>query len=159
MIGVLSILFLALTGVLIAEIFEMKNPCLIVLSSSLLVSFPAVTETMFFEFTADGYMLAMLLGTMAVYLTRMPGGFHGKNGIAAAVCVCLTCAIYQAYVSFAFVLAVCYLMCELLRNRQKRGAYWKWIACQAGVFLSGLILYFVLWQMVSGPGLRAELLL
>ena len=148
MIGVLSILFLALTGVLIAEIFEMKNPCLIVLSSSLLVSFPAVTETMFFEFTADGYMLAMLLGTMAVYLTRMPGGFHWKNGIAAAVCVCLTCAIYQAYVSFAFILAVCYLMCELLRNRQKRGMYWKWISCQAGVFLSGLILYFVIWQMI-----------
>lgn len=147
-IGVLSVLFLALTAVLIAEIFEMKNPCLIVLSSSLLVSFPAVTETMFFEFTADGYMLAMLLGTIAVYLTRMSGGFHWKNGIAAAVCVCLTCAIYQAYVSFAFVLAVCYFMYELLKNRQSRETYWKWIGCQAGAFLTGLVLYFVIWQLI-----------
>lgn len=147
-IGVLSVLFLALTGVLLAEIFEMKNPCLIVLSSSLLVSFPAVTETMFFEFTADGYMLAMLLGTIAVYLTRMSGGFHWKNGIVATVCVCLTCAIYQAYVSFAFVLAVCYFMYELLKNRQSRETYWKWIGCQAGVFLTGLVLYFVIWQLI-----------
>ncbi|MCI7639696.1 MAG: glucosyltransferase domain-containing protein [Clostridiales bacterium] len=147
-IGVLSVLFLALTAVLIAEIFEMKNPCLIILSSSLLVSFPAVTETMFFEFTADGYMLAMLLGTIAVYLTRMSGGFHWKNGVAAAVCICLTCAIYQAYVSFAFILAVCYFMYELLKNRQSRETYWKWIGCQAGVFLTGLVLYFVIWQLI-----------
>lgn len=147
-IGVLSVLFLALTAVLIAEIFEMKNPCLIVLSSSLLVSFPAVTETMFFEFTADGYMLAMLLGTIAVYLTRMSGGFHWKNGIAAAVCVCLTCAIYQAYVSFTFILAVCYFMYELLKNRQSHETYWKWIGCQAGAFLTGLVLYFVIWQLI-----------
>lgn len=149
-IGVFSVLYMALTGVLISEIFEMKNPCLIVLSSSLLVSFPAVTETMFYEFTADGYMLAMLLGTIAVYLTRISGGFHWKNGIAAAVCICLACAIYQAYVSFAFILAVCYLMWELLKNHQKTGVYWKWVAWQAGIFGFGMVLYFVIWKIMMG---------
>ena len=147
-IGVLSIFFMALTTVYLTEIFEMKNPCLIVLSSALLVSFPAVTETMFFEFTADGYMLAMLLGTIAVYLTKLSGGIRWKKCIAAAACICLTCAIYQAYVSYTFVLAVCYFMFELLENRQKTGAYWKWIACQAGVFTAGLALYFSIWQLV-----------
>ena len=147
-IGILSVLFMALTAVLICEIFEMKNPCLIVLSSGLLVSFPAITETMFFEFTADGYMLAMLLGTVAVYLTRMPDGMHWKSGLAAAVCICLTCAIYQAYVSFAFVLAVCYFLWELMENRHETCAYWKWIGCQVVVFASGLVLYYGIWQLI-----------
>lgn len=146
-IGIFSVLFMALTAVLISEIFEMKNPCLIVLSSGLLVSFPAITETMFFEFTADGYMLAMLLGTAAVYLTRMSRGIHWKSGISAAVCICLTCAIYQAYVSFAFVLAVCCFLWELLENRQKNGVYWKWIAYQAGIYAAGLSLYYGIWQL------------
>lgn len=147
-IGIFSVLFMALTAAFLTEIFEMKNPCLIVLCSGLLVSFPAITETMFFAFTADGYMLAMLLGTIAVYLTKMPGGISWKNGIAASVCICLTCAIYQAYVSFAFVLAVCYFMHELLENRQTTGAYWKWIALQAGIFSVGLALYYVIWQLI-----------
>lgn len=147
-IGIISVLFMALTAVLIAEIFEMKNPCLIVLSSGLLVSFPAITETMFFEFTADGYMLAMLLGTVAVYLTRMSKGIHWKRGLAAAACICLACAIYQAYVSFALVLAVCYFLWELLEDRQKNEAYWKWIAYQAGVYIGGLALYYGIWQLV-----------
>ncbi|MDO5546741.1 MAG: glucosyltransferase domain-containing protein [Eubacteriales bacterium] len=147
-VGILSVVFMALTAVFLTEIFEMKNPCLIVLSSGLLVSFPAITETMFFEFTADGYMLAMLLGTVAVYLTKLPGGIHWKNGIAAAVCICLACAIYQAFVAFTFVLAVCYFMCELLENRQETGAYWKWIACQAVVFTAGLALYYGIWQLI-----------
>lgn len=147
-IGVFSVVFMALTAVFLAEIFEMKNPCLIVLSSALLVSFPAITETMFFAFTADGYMLAMLLATAAVYLTKLSKGIRWKNGIAAAVCICLTCAIYQAYVSYAFVLAVCYFMFELLENRQKTGAYWKWIGCQAGVFAAGLALYYGIWQLI-----------
>ena len=147
-IGVISVALLALTAVFLTEIFEMKNPCLIVLSSSLLVSFPAITETMFFSFTADGYMLAMLLAAVTVYLTKMPNGIRWKNGLAAAACVCLTCAIYQAYVSFAFVLAVCYFMWELLENRHKNGAYWKWIACQVGVYSAGLAAYYGIWQLI-----------
>lgn len=147
-IGILSVLFMALTAVLVCEIFEMKNPCLIVLSSGLLVSFPAITETMFFEFTADGYMLAMLLGTVAVYLTRVSKGIHWKRGLAAAVCICLACAIYQAYVSFAFVLAVCCLMWELLEDRHESGAYWKWIIYQAVVYAGGLALYYGIWRLI-----------
>lgn len=147
-IGMLSVLFMALTAVLICEIFEMKNPCLIILSSGLLVSFPAITETMFFEFTADGYMLAMLLGTVSVYLTKVPKGIHWKRGLAAAVCICLTCAIYQAYVSFAFVLAVCYLLWELLEDRHENRAYWKWVSYQVIVFVGGLALYYGIWQLI-----------
>lgn len=46
-IGVVSVTFMALTAAVITEVFGMENPCLIVVCSGLLVSFPAVAETMF----------------------------------------------------------------------------------------------------------------
>lgn len=48
--GVLSLIFMGLTAAVIADIFDMENPCLIILSSGLLVSFPAITATMAYEF-------------------------------------------------------------------------------------------------------------
>ena len=51
--GILSLFFMGLTAAMVAEVFRMKNPVLIVLSSGLQVSFPAITATMSYEFTAD----------------------------------------------------------------------------------------------------------
>lgn len=114
--GMLSLFFMGLTAAVIMDVFTMKNPCLIILSSGLLVSFPAITATMSYEFTADGYMLSMLLAAVSVALTRMRylERCNWKNMVLSGLCICLSCGIYQAYVSFAFVLAVCYFMTELL---------------------------------------------
>lgn len=147
-IGVFCVGYLALTAVFITEIFHMENPVLIVLSSGLLVSFPAVTDTMFFEFTADGYMLAMMLGALAVCLSRLEVGFSWKWGTLSAACICAACAIYQAYVAFAFVLAVCYFLCELLENRHSIRECWKWVGYQTMIFVAGLASYYGIWQLI-----------
>ncbi len=68
MIGVLSVLFLALTTVVVVDIFKAENPVLIVLISGILVSSPAVADTFCFEYTADGYMIAMFLAALSVRL-------------------------------------------------------------------------------------------
>ena len=64
--GVLSLVFMGLTAAMVAEVFRMENPVVIALSSGLLVSFPAITATMSYEFTADGYMLAMALAAFTL---------------------------------------------------------------------------------------------
>lgn len=145
-IGLLSILMIGLTSVVIVEIFKMENSVLIIISSALLVSFPAITETFYFEFTADGYMLAMLLAAFSVYCSTLKQ--HGRRWmIVSAVCICLTCGIYQAYVSFALVLAVCYFMYELLEGENMIREYIVWIAKQTGIYCSGLMSYLVIWKM------------
>lgn len=147
-IGVVSVTFMALTAAVITEVFGMENPCLIVVCSGLLVSFPAVAETMFFAFTADGYMAAMFLGALAVAVSKIPHCGSRKRFLLSAACICLVCAIYQAYVSFAFVLAVCYFLYELLENRYAVKAYGEWIAYQAGIYLVGLLSYYAVWQIL-----------
>jgi len=154
-IGLLSLVFMGLTAAIMAEVFRMENPVLIVLSSGLLVSFPAITATMAYEFTADGYMIAMALAALSVCLTRMEyiGKQHWPKMVLSAVCICLSCGIYQAYVSFAFVLAVCYFMTEILENRREEKLYFKWIGTQVVIYIAALAGYYGIWKIflsVSG---------
>jgi len=149
-IGIVSLFFMGLTAVVITEVFEMKNPCLIGVSSGLLVTFPAIYATMGFEFTADGYMLAMLLSALSVYLTKMeaqPSGRPIVRKLLSAVCICLSCGIYQAYISFSFILAICYFMTELLENRHDAKKYGHWIVTQVILYLSALAAYYIIWKI------------
>lgn len=147
--GVLCLVFMGLTTAVIADIFDMENPCLIVLSSGLLVSFPAITATMAYEFTADGYMIAMFLAALSVRLTRMDmlDKKHWKSMVCSGICICLACGIYQAYVSFAFLLAVCYFMTELLENRREEKKYWQWIGLQIVIYSLAMAAYYLIWKM------------
>ena len=157
--GVLSLVFMGLTAAMVAEVFRMENPVLIVLSSALQVSFPAVTATMAYEFTADGYMIAMMLAALSVCLTRMEfiGKKHWKSLVFSGVCICLSCGIYQAYVSFAFILAVCYFMMELLENRRTDKELWKWIGIQVLIYGCALAVYYVIWKLcLSAVGIGAS---
>ena len=147
--GILSLVFMGLTAAVITDIFDMENPCLIVLSSGLLVSFPAITATMAYEFTADGYMIAMFLAALSVRLTRMDtlDKKHRKSMVCSGICICLACGIYQAYVSFAFLLAVCYFMTELLENRREEKKYWQWIGLQMVIYGLAMAAYYLIWKI------------
>lgn len=147
--GVLSLVFMGLTAAVITDIFDMENPCLIVLSSGLLVSFPAITATMAYEFTADGYMIAMFLAALSVRLTRMDmlDKKHWKSMVCSGICICLACGIYQAYVSFAFLLAVCYFMTELLENRWEEKKYWQWTGLQIVIYALAMAAYYLIWKI------------
>lgn len=158
-IGILSLFFMGLTAAMVAEVFRMKNPVLILLSSALLVSFPAITATMAFEFTADGYMLSMALAAFSTCLTRIEyiGRKHWKKWILSGVCICLSCGIYQAYVSFAFILAVCYFMMELLENRRTDRELWQWIVAQVLIYGCALAAYYGIWKLcMSAAGIGAS---
>ena len=146
-IGLFSVIFIAVTAVIVSDTFDMKNPVLIILSGGLLASFPAITETFFFEFTADGYMIAMILAALSVWLTRI--GRSGKvyRTIIAAACICLSCGIYQAYLSFALVLALGYFIYEILEDRYDNKTYRNWILQQIIVYAAGLIAYLIIWKI------------
>ena len=147
--GLLSLVYMGIAAAAVTEVFRMKNPCLILLSSGLLVSFPAVTATMFYEYTADGYMMAMALAAFSVVFSRMEyiGKSHWKMLVLSSACICLACGIYQAYLSFAFVLAVCYFIMELLENRREMKQYWKWIGAQFVIYIAALASYYLIWKL------------
>lgn len=145
-IGIFSCLFIALTVVVIVALLKVQNPVLIALIGGLLAASPATTETFFFLFTADGYMIAMFLAALAVYLSRI-----GENRVLcwlfSGVCICVSCGIYQAYVSFALILAICYFMYELFQNIYEKKEYYSWIFRQVCIFACSLAAYYLIWKL------------
>ncbi len=145
-IGVLSVLYIALTAVLVVDIFQARNPVLVMLISGILVSFPAVTESFYFGFTADGYMLAMVLAALSVRLVPI-GENRFLRWAASALCVCCACGIYQAYVSFALVLAMAYfIVCAVDGNHSDRDCL-RWVRNQVIAYAVAMIGYYVIWKL------------
>lgn len=145
--GLFCAVYIGMTCAVIASIFEIKNPVVIVLCGGLLAAAPATTETFFFMFTADGYMAAMLLAALAVWWTRV-GENRRNRHLISGICICISCGIYQAYVSFGLVLAVCYFLHELLLNRFEKDAYFRWIRRQIVVYGVALAAYYVIWKLL-----------
>lgn len=156
-IGLLCCVYIALTAMIIVRLFRVKNPVVSFLCGGFLASSPATIETIFFQFTADGYFLAMVLAALAVYLSRVEEKRLWCYLLSGA-CICVCCGIYQAYVSFALILAVCHMIHELLRNRNTKKEYFLWVARQVVIFGGSLAVYYVLWQKVmdwTGIGVNA----
>ena len=145
-IGLLSCLFIALTAVVIVTLFDIRNPVLIGLSGALLAAAPATTETLFFLFTADGYMVAMLLAALGVWFSRIDENRVSRL-ILSGVCICISCGIYQAYVSFALVLAICHFIIVLLEGSHNKEVCFKWILHQVVIFITALVVFYVIWKL------------
>ena len=153
-IGLISCVFIALTASVIVAIFQLRNPVLTTLVGALLAASPATTETFFFLFTADGYMIAMFLSAVAVYFSRIDEK-RVLRWFLSGICICISCGIYQAYVSFALLLSVCYFIDILFLNKfDVRDCLW-WVVRQAIIYIASLLAYYAIWKLLmamSGVG-------
>ena len=131
--GILSLFWIGLTAAVIVDIFEIRDPVVIVLAGGLLVSFPCITNTFFYEYTADGYMLAMLLSALTLWLSRMRDE-KKSHILLAALCICFSCGTYQAYVSFALMLSICYLLWQFLTAEPTNHEAWLWVKKQIVIY-------------------------
>ena len=96
----LSMIYICVAVVMLIELLEIKSKCSIILTAGLVVTFPAVTSTFAYMFTADGYMMAFMLAVAGIYLTQK----YRWGVIPGALCVCLSMSTYQAYLSVSLVL-------------------------------------------------------
>lgn len=145
MIGLLSLTYLSVSCILLVCIFDIKGLIPRFLTCALVMSFPSVASTFAYMYTADGYMLALLLATLAVYLAKLgaegfteggfaEGGFAGaltssaplpgsRRGsllclVASAVLIALSAGMYQAYFAYAVMLILTFIVLRLLFNEK-----------------------------------------
>ena len=114
--GILALLYGSITATVIVSLFELKNRLGIILLSGLFITFPTVACLYSYMFAADPFLLSCLLGTLAVRaVTRQ----SAKWGWAAgAAMLCISVAIYQAYLSFVIVLMLLFFILMLLQPDQ-----------------------------------------
>ena len=142
-IGLIGLLWLALTAVALTELLELADPLVIMAVSGLLVSFPALASTFAYVFTMDGYMMALFLAILAVLFTKK----QKKGWLAGAVGLAVSMGIYQAYLPFAILLCV-YVI--LLFFMEEKG--WKtkafYVLRYLGMGVAGAALYYVILQIL-----------
>lgn len=153
--GLFSLVYIALTAVVICRIFNIQNKALSALSACMLVSFPGITETFFYGFTADGYFFAMLISSVAIYLSTR----DGKKILLlplSALLICLACGIYQSHVSFALILALLFFVYRVFEGSVTARLAWRYVGEHALVFTMGLLLYYVIWKIcLAAEGVSA----
>ncbi|PYF07580.1 glucosyltransferase domain-containing protein [Ureibacillus chungkukjangi] len=145
-IGLFSILFLALTAVCIITIFEVKKRISIVLISGIVVTFPSVSATFSYMFTADGYMLGALFSSIAVLLTKK----YKLGFLYGAIFLCLGVGIYQANLSVAMALLTIWLMHEILFKAPTIKNLGKNILRSGLLVGIGMLLYLVVYKIYTG---------
>lgn len=152
--GLLCAVYLGAAAAVIVEIFQITNPVVIALSGMILAASPCTTETLFFGYTADGYLLGLLLSALSALLSCAGKGW--KQNLISGICLCLSLAIYQAYVSFAAVLCVCYLICRILNGEETVKSVCKWVSRHILLYGAAMAAYYLIWKLLlAAKGMQA----
>ncbi|RAZ79639.1 glucosyltransferase domain-containing protein [Planococcus halotolerans] len=109
-IGVLAIFYLSLIAVILTEFFELRKALSIFLVSGLVVTFPTISATFSYMFTADGYMAGSLVTALALLVTKK----YKYGFIPGAVLFYMGVGVYQANLPFLLTLATIFLLMEAL---------------------------------------------
>lgn len=144
--GLLCAVYLGLTMVCIVELLDIQNPVIIILTAAILAGTPSTTETLFFGYTADGYLLGLALSAMSAVLSCKKGNW--RRYLASGVLLCLACGIYQSCVSFAVMCCICYLVLKLVNDEITVKDAWRWIGRHAIVYVGAMVCYYVIWKLL-----------
>lgn len=137
--GIVSSAYIAGASICVSELFQIKKTISLVLISGLMVTFPTVTSTMAYNYTADGYFLALLCMCVAVLLIVR----FQKGCIPAIFLMAFGMGTYQAYITFTMALILIYLIDQLLFHKINQKQYWSMVV-RFGItgVLSGIVYYF-----------------
>lgn len=145
--GVVSSIFIALSIMLILEIFEIRKPLFIYLGTFLFAAFPSMAATFCFMFWAPSYMLALFMAVLATYLcTRQEQ--NKKSIVSSTVLLTLSLGIYQTYYTVAFIVFLYFLANQLLVPNRKIQDYKKTIKAFALSALLSAVLYIIITKIV-----------
>lgn len=149
-IGLLSILALALTAAVTVRFLQMTNRACIVLTAALIVSFPAVSCTFAYLFTADVYFFSLLFAALAAYLAQRPSASWKETVLlcgGGAVLLAVSCGIYQAYVDYTIGLLLFDCILRLFRKEPVSRVVKVGVRYLVTI-LSGLLLYLVILKLL-----------
>lgn len=143
LIGLLAILFLAVSAVFLVEVLEIKKVSGGVIVAGLLVTFPVLTAAFAYVFTMDGYMLAVLLSVLAVYFVG-----KGKWGfLLGGICLGFSMGIYQAYLPICILLCIYKVVLILLKEEAIKDKAKK-ILSYLCMGIIGMAFYYIVLQIL-----------
>lgn len=142
LVTIMCLFLCSLTTMLIIKMLKIKNPIIITLISSLIVSSPQFAETLFYPYAADAYILSMLLSTLFVYFVYKKES-KITNYIFASICLILSLSLYQSYVAFSATLCVILTILKILEGHDTKSVILQILKAFITGFISCIIYYFI----------------
>lgn len=144
-IGLLSLLFLALASVLVVDLLSIYSPILGGLTGAVMAAFPCIGYTFLYMFTASSYCLAILLSVLSVWLAH-----RSRTGwVLGVILLAFSMGIYQAYVTVAIALCLlslfqaCLISESSFRNTFFMGLRLALYLALGAVLYYGILLIFL----------------
>ena len=138
--GLICIIILSITAAVIVHILEFKSNVLCCMIGAVIISFPAVTGTLFFMYTAVYYCTAALCMVLAVLAIKND---QGKGMFIAVFWIAAGIGIYQAYFAWAVSFTLIWLLSEGLKDSSDAQRILKLGIKSLVTLLIGLIAYLI----------------
>lgn len=147
LLGLLSILCLALTACLTVSLLRIRRPLGCGVTAALLVSFPTAMSTFTYLYTSFSYFLSLLLAVFGAWTAVR---WRWRGSAVGAVAIALSLSIYQAYLPVAAALMVGALLLDTLDGEQS----FQTLFCRGlrllGTLIAGLIVYMISVRVSTG---------
>lgn len=142
--GLITIALLAVSVCVMVHVLHIRSKWAQALCAGFILTFPSLTGTFGYMFTASSYGVAFLLAVVPVWLMQRRSLRHW---LGAVVCMVASLSIYQSYVSVTAGLLVLVLIRQLLEGEEAPAVLRRGIAYVLFLGLS-LGLYFGATQVI-----------
>lgn len=144
---VTSIFIMAITSVILVDLFEFKSKISIVFTSLILVVTPTLTVTLLYVYTSVAYCFNFLVSVLVIwFLYKFK---YKKIGfVLSSICFMFSLSIYQSYIGISIGLCVMISILDLLRNCKTIKQVFYDILKTIGAVFCGGILYYILTMII-----------
>ena len=144
--GLFSIAILSISFCLVIYIFEVKNKYFKLLICSILMSFPAISNTFVFMYAIPAYSISILLAIISVVLLRSK---KIVLNILAIITIVLSLSIYQAYICITLIMLIMLLMKDCIDEKKSINDIICSIAKYIILIVVSLGLYLVITKAIN----------
>lgn len=138
LIGVLSLLYIALAVFMTVKLFHIRSKVLMVFVSGIFtVNISVIATAASYIHDLDCNMLALALAVLSVYLWKR----FRKGYLYGMLPLCVSMGLYQGYLSVAVTLIVLYLIMRLLDGEQFKIAFQEGLK-SIGMIIGAGVMYF-----------------
>lgn len=138
--GILIALYGSLSYSLIIKLFELNNKFIIFLLAFIITAFPSNVAIYLYMNSADGYMFALLLSTIASY-SYIKLNIVGK--ILFILLNVLSLATYQIYLGYSISLIIVYYLLKIISENYSFKNYFKNIFTVGIISIISLLIYIL----------------
>ena len=143
--GLLSLLLIALSCCFMMKMLDIRSTALRIFLPALIVSFPSLTGTFCFMFTAPAYAWSFFLTTLAVFLLQRE---KWQAALLAVPLLILALGIYQAYISLAASLCIVLMIQDTLKGEKPVDRIIRFGVKALALLLLSVALYYAVTRLV-----------